>query len=72
MPPHEDDITELLLLAIPVARDQGWILQRGAVTLLGFDRRDVANRSHQPAVIKPVDPFERSELHGPRVKVLCG
>jgi len=34
------------------------------VPLLGFGWRDVSNRSHQPAMVEPVDPFEGSELDG--------
>ena len=44
-------------------RDQSWRIQLGVVTLLGFGRRDVAKRPHQPAVVEPVDPFERRELN---------
>ena len=34
------------------------------VALLGFDRRDVADRLQQPAIVETVDPFQRRELDG--------
>lgn len=40
----------------------GWLVQHGVVSLLGFGGRDIADRSHQAAVIEPVDPLERGEL----------
>lgn len=41
-----------------------WLVQHGVVALLGFGRRDIADRPHQAAVIEPVDPFQRRELDG--------
>jgi len=38
------------------------VVQAGVVALLGFSRWDIADRSHQAAVIEPVDPLESSEL----------
>ena len=36
----------------------------GVVGCFGFGRRDVADGLQQPAVVEPVDPFERGELDG--------
>ncbi len=33
------------------------------MTLFGFDRLDVPDRLPQPAIVQPVDPRQRSELH---------
>ena len=41
-----------------------WLIQRGVVALLGLGRRDVADRLQQPAIVEPVDPFQRRELDG--------
>jgi hypothetical protein len=46
------------------SRGHGWLIQHGVVALLGFGRRDVADRFQQPAIVEPVDPFERGELDG--------
>ena len=43
---------------------QGWLVQHGLVTLLGFGGCDIAGGAHQAAVIEPVDPFQRRELDG--------
>lgn len=43
-------------------RHHSWAFQLGVVTLFGLRRRDVTDRSHQPAIVKPVDPFEGSEF----------
>src|SRR3954469_18208512 len=34
------------------------------VVLLGLGRRDVADGLQQPAIVEPVDPFQRCELDG--------
>ena len=34
------------------------------VAFLGFGRRDVAERLRQAAIVEPVDPGQRGELHG--------
>lgn len=36
--------------------------EQGVVAFLGFGRRDVADGFQQPAIVKPIDPFQRSEL----------
>jgi hypothetical protein len=46
------------------SRGPGWVIQHGVVALLGFGRRDVADGFQQPAIVEPVDPFERGELDG--------
>jgi hypothetical protein len=46
------------------SRGHGWLIQHGVVALLGFGRRDVADGFQQPAIVEPVDPFERGELDG--------
>ena len=46
------------------SRGHGWLIQHGVVALLGFGRRDVADGLQQPAIVEPVDPFERGELDG--------
>src|SRR5437763_16878770 len=38
------------------------LLQHGVVVLLSFGWRDVANRLQQPAVVKPIDPFQRRKF----------
>lgn len=38
-------------------------VQRGVIALLGFGRRDVADRREETAVVKPVYPFECSILN---------
>jgi hypothetical protein len=38
------------------------LLRHGIVAFLGFGRRDVADGLQQPAIVEPVDPFERGEL----------
>ena len=50
------------------SRRHGGFSHRGVVALLGFGRRDVADRLHQPAIVKPVYPSECCEFdgfHGP-------
>src|SRR3982074_630727 len=50
------------------SRRHGGFSHHGVVALLGFSRRDVADRLQQPAIVEPVHPFERCELdgfHGP-------
>jgi hypothetical protein len=42
----------------------GLLVGHGVVAIFGFSRRDVADRLEEPAVIEPVDPFERRELDG--------
>ena len=42
--------------------DHGWLVQHGVVSLFGFCGRDITDRSHQAAVIEPVDPFAGCEL----------
>ena len=46
------------------SRRHGWLLRHGVVALLGFGRRDVADRLHEPPVVEPVYPFQRRELDG--------
>ena len=41
------------------------VVEHGVVALLGFCRRDIADRLQQPAVVEPVDPGQRCELHRP-------
>jgi hypothetical protein len=57
--------------------DVVWILRRHRDVLqllvaarLGRDGRDVADRSEEPAVVEPVDPFESGEL--PRLEAAPG
>ena len=45
-------------------RDNCGLLRHGIVAFLGFGRRDVADGFQQPAIVEPVDPFERGELDG--------
>ena len=40
-----------------------WLFQQGVITFLGFCWRDVADRLQQPAIVEPVDPFQRCELN---------
>jgi hypothetical protein len=40
------------------------LVQRGIVVLLGLGRRDVADGLQQPAIVEPIDPFQRCELDG--------
>ena len=40
------------------------MFDHGIVLLLGFGGRDVANGFEQPAVVEPVDPFERGVFDG--------
>src|SRR5258708_10446206 len=50
------------------SRRHGGFCHPGVVAFLGFDRRDVADRLQQPAIVEPVDPSERCEFdgfHGP-------
>ena len=42
----------------------GWRVQHGIVSFFGLGGRDIPDRLKQAAVIEPVDPFERGELHG--------
>jgi hypothetical protein len=44
------------------SRRHGRLFQHGVVACLGFRRRDVADGLQQPAIVEPVDPFERGEL----------
>ena len=44
------------------SRRHGGFCHHGVVALLGFDRRDVADRLQQPAIVEPVYPFQRREL----------
>ena len=46
------------------SRCHGWLVQRGVVGLLGLGRRDVADGLQKPAIVEPVDPFQRRELDG--------
>ena len=39
------------------------VVQHGVIALLGFGRRDVADRREEPAVVKPVHPFECGVLN---------
>jgi hypothetical protein len=50
------------------SRRHGGFCHHGVVAFLGFDRRDVADRLQQPAIVEPIDPSERCEFdgfHGP-------
>ncbi len=40
----------------------GWLVQHGVVAFLGFGGWNIADRSHQAAVVEPVDPLESGEL----------
>ena len=40
------------------------MFQHGVVALLGFGRRDVADRLQEPPVVEPVHPFQGGELDG--------
>ena len=40
------------------------MLDHGIVAFLGFGWRDVADGLQQPAIVEPVDPFQRCELDG--------
>ena len=42
----------------------GDLIHHGVVLLFGFGRRDVADGLQQPAVVEPVDPFQRGGLDG--------
>ena len=46
------------------SRGQLLLVEHGVVALLGFGRGDVAYWLQQPAIVEPVDPFERGELDG--------
>ena len=46
------------------SRRHSWSVQRGVVALLSLGRRDVADGLQQPAIVKPIDPFQRCELDG--------
>src|SRR4051794_1034935 len=46
------------------SRGHGWFFQHGIVAFLGFCWRDVADGLQQPAIVEPVDPFQRRELDG--------
>ncbi|MGF6960510.1 hypothetical protein QFZ97_006466 [Paraburkholderia youngii] len=40
----------------------GDVLKLPIVSLLGFRRRDVADRAEQPTIVEPVDPFKRCQV----------
>ena len=40
------------------------LVEHGVVMLLGLGRRDVADGLHQPAIVDPVDSFQRRKLDG--------
>jgi hypothetical protein len=42
----------------------GGLIERGVIARLSLGWRDVSDRLQQPAVVEPVDPFERGELDG--------
>ena len=46
------------------SRRHGVVPELRIIALLGFGRRDISDRLQQPAIIEPVDPFERGELDG--------
>ena len=48
------------------SRRHVWPLQHGVVAFLGFGRRDVSDGFQEPPVVEPIDPFQSSELDGPR------
>lgn len=45
------------------ARGHGWCVQHGIVSFFGLGRRNVSDGLQKVAVVEPVDPFERGELH---------
>ena len=47
-----------------MSRAAGLRVQHGVVTFLGFSRRHVADGLQEPAVVEPVDPFQRGVLDG--------
>jgi len=47
-----------------MSRRHSWLVQRGVVVLLGLSRRDVADGLQQPAIVEPIDSFQRRELDG--------
>lgn len=42
----------------------GWRFQHGVVSFFGLGWRDIPNGLQKAAVVEPVDPFQRGELHG--------
>ena len=42
----------------------GWRVQHGVVSFFGLGWRDIADGFQKASVVEPIDPFERSELHG--------
>ena len=42
----------------------GWCVQHGVISFFGFGWRYVADGLQKAAVVEPIDPFERGELHG--------